>query len=109
MTIDIYGMIIWALSQMCPILGSTTISNTNNSLPFGIGARKCPGSRIASTELHMSLINLVRHFKLTHENPDKFPESSHDQSMLYIDSKKNPLYLIPRDHMKPILEKHVMI
>ncbi|KAF0972987.1 hypothetical protein FDP41_008651 [Naegleria fowleri] len=80
-----------------------------SSLPFGIGARKCPGSRIASTELHMSLINLVRHFKLTHENPDKFPESSHDQSMLYIDSKKNPLYLIPRDHMKPILEKHVMI
>ncbi|KAG2373368.1 hypothetical protein C9374_012234 [Naegleria lovaniensis] len=78
-----------------------------SSLPFGIGARKCPGSRIASTELHMSLINLVRHFRLTHENPEKFPESSHDQSMLYINSKNHPLYLIPRDHMKPILEKHV--
>ncbi|KAG2373389.1 hypothetical protein C9374_012255 [Naegleria lovaniensis] len=78
-----------------------------SSLPFGIGARKCPGSRIASTELHLSLVNLARHFRLTHENPEKFPESKHDQSMLYIDAKSHPLYLIPRDHMKPILEKYV--
>nr|CAG4708351.1 unnamed protein product [Naegleria fowleri] len=77
------------------------------SLPFGIGARKCPGSRIASTENHMALINLVRHFKLSHGNPQKFPEPMLDQSLLYIDTKNNPLYLVPRDHLKPVLEQYL--
>ncbi|KAG2378079.1 hypothetical protein C9374_008701 [Naegleria lovaniensis] len=77
------------------------------SLPFGIGARKCPGSRIASTENHMALINLVRHFKLSHGNPEKFPEPAMDQSLLYIDTKNHPLYLVPRDHLKPVLEQYL--
>lgn len=55
----------------------------------------------------MALINLVRHFKLSHGNPQKFPEPMLDQSLLYIDTKNNPLYLVPRDHLKPVLEQYL--
>jgi len=74
------------------------------SLPFGIGARKCPGSRVATTEMYMTLINMVRHFKLSHANPEKFPEQSIDQAIIYINTKENPLYIEPREHMKPIFD-----
>ncbi|EFC37456.1 predicted protein [Naegleria gruberi] len=71
--------------------------------PFGLGARKCPGSRVATTEILFSLINIVRHFRLVHENPNEFPKMETDQSMFYIDMNKNPVYFIPRDHVKPLL------
>ncbi|KAL9656569.1 hypothetical protein ABK040_012152 [Willaertia magna] len=75
-------------------------TNSYISAPFGIGARKCPGSRIASTEIHFAIINFVRHFKLSHANPQKFPDMSFDQALLYIDLKQHALYFTPRDHLK---------
>ncbi|EFC39354.1 predicted protein [Naegleria gruberi] len=76
------------------------------SLPFGVGARKCPGSRVATTELLIGIINAVRHFQLCNNNLASFPPSSFDQSLLYIDSEKYPLYFTPRDHVKEFVEKN---
>ena len=73
---------------------------------FGTGARKCPGSRIASTELNFGIINAVRHFKLSHEKQEEFPPSSFDQSLLYIDLEKHGLYFTPRDHVREYVKNN---
>ena len=80
--------------------------NNYVSTPFGVGARKCPGSRIATTELHFAIINMVRHFKLSHENPEQFPPTSFDQVLNYIDFDKNPLYFTPREHCVEYVKSH---
>ncbi|KAG2388956.1 hypothetical protein C9374_014356 [Naegleria lovaniensis] len=66
--------------------------------PFGLGARQCPGSRVAKTEVIMSLINIIRHFKLKHSG-DEFPKFEDNQSLFYIDMEKYKLYLTPREHL----------
>ncbi|EFC44891.1 predicted protein [Naegleria gruberi] len=70
-----------------------------SSIPFGVGARKCPGSRVANTELHFLLINVIRNFTLTKKHSE-FPEMETDQSMFYINTNKYPLYFHPREHTK---------
>ncbi|KAL9645195.1 hypothetical protein ABK040_002396 [Willaertia magna] len=80
--------------------------NNYVSMPFGVGARRCPGARIATTELHLGVINAVRHFKLSNNNLPTFPPFSLDNALLYIDSEKYPLYFTPRrDQVKEFVEK----
>ena len=77
-------------------VGVSFLSITSNNLR--IKARKCPGSRIATLELCMSIVNTVRHFKLSLEEKE-FPEMSTDRSLLYIDMQKHPLIFSPRSHL----------
>ena len=73
---------------------------------FGVGARRCPGARIATTEIHLGIINAVRHFVLSNNNLPNFPPFSHDAALLFIDSDKYPLYFTPRrDQVKDFVEK----
>ncbi|KAL9654348.1 hypothetical protein ABK040_010377 [Willaertia magna] len=74
------------------------VKNNFVTLPFGIGHRKCPGSRLAVTEIYLLIINTIRHFNISLKNPEKFPEVRDDQSMLYINVDDYPLYLKPRPH-----------
>ncbi|EFC42429.1 predicted protein [Naegleria gruberi] len=80
--------------------------NNYVSMPFGVGARRCPGARIATTEIHLGIINAVRHFVLSNNNLPNFPPFSHDAALLFIDSDKYPLYFTPRrDQVKDFVEK----
>ena len=79
-------------NESCP-------SNKNVSLVFGKGARKCPGERVASTELFLSVVNTVRSFKVS-KTVKEFPPFEASQSILYIDTKKYPLLIEPREHLK---------
>ncbi|EFC43691.1 predicted protein [Naegleria gruberi] len=69
--------------------------------PFGTGARKCPGERVATNEIYFALIALVRHFKLTHSNGNEFPPFSVEKSMYYMDPTKYRVFFTPRDHLLP--------
>ncbi|GAC95155.1 benzoate 4-monooxygenase cytochrome P450 [Pseudozyma hubeiensis SY62] len=46
---------------------------TQNWIPFGTGARSCPGSNLALNELHLMLAAVIRRFRvsLPHENDGK--------------------------------------
>lgn len=83
------------------------MANNYVNTPFGVGARKCPGSRIATTELVFGIVNIVRHFKLSHENQSVMPEPSFAQALLVVDLEKTGLYFTPREHLKEYVKNTV--
>ncbi|KAF0983374.1 hypothetical protein FDP41_010439 [Naegleria fowleri] len=77
--------------------------------PFGLGARKCPGSRIAYSEIVLALVNIVRNFELRHSNLTAFPRMETDRSLFYIDTNKHKLYLKPRKHLELYVHEKVRL
>ena len=73
--------------------------------PFGKGARKCPGERVAFTEIYFALINLARHFRLSHSNGNTLPPLNETTTLGYLDMNKYHLYFKPREHLAEYFEQ----
>ena len=58
-------------------------------------------------EMHLALLNVVRHFKLKHSGGGEFPKFEVDQVLFFIDTAKYKLYFTPREHVTSVVKEMV--